>query len=344
MALYTLTNKQGIRVVVSSFGAVIREIHIPDRHGVDRDIVVGYRDEQDYLTNRHHFGSTVGRYANRISEGGFTLDGKRYDLPVNTQYGACLHSGPNCYDTRPFQITWNKPNDIHLELESPDGDQGFPGRLELCATFSLEEDNTLLIGYFGTVSKPCPVSFTNHTYFNLNGQGGDSVANHVISSDFDYFLESDNHCLPTGNILPVDGTLLDFRSPRSLSRLLDFPQPQELARFKGYDHILVNPKYIPNFRRVTVHSPATGICMEVQGTAPAMGIYTANSFGKNPPIGKDGRPCTPHCAICLETQHCPDAPNHPNFPNSIARPGKDFDFEFFTHYKFKVLNKNEIPC
>ena len=344
MALHTLENRHGIRVVVSDLGAVIREIHIPDRHGVDRDIVVGYRDEEEYLTNRHHFGSTVGRYANRIANGSFCLDGKRHDLPVNTTYGACLHSGPDGYDTRPFRVSWLKQDNILLELESPDGDQGFPGSLEVCASFSIEEDDTLLVGYFGTVSKPCPVSFTNHTYFNLNGHDADPIGNHIVTSDFDYYLESDTHCIPTGRILPVDGGVLDFRRPRPLSKLLETPQDPELARFNGYDHILVNHEYTPNFRTLEIFSPDTGICMKVHGTAPALGIYTANGFGKNPPIGKDGRPCAPHCAICLESQHCPDAPNHPNFPDSIAKPGKRFNFEFFTYYKFKVLGKNESPC
>ena len=339
MALYTLKNGHGMRVVVSPVGAVIREIHIPDRNGVDQDIVVGYKDEEEYVTNRHHFGSTIGRYSNRISGGGFTLNGIRYDLPVNTTYGACLHSGPDCYDTRQFKVSWNKPDSLHLNLESPDGDQGFPGRLEVCASFSLSEDDTLLVGYFGSVSKACPVSFTNHTYFNLNGQSGENVANHFIASDFDYYLESDDHCIPTGRILPVDGTPLDFQSSDTLYKLLEHPLPQELVRFNGYDHILVNPEQPPNFRKVAIYSPVTGICMEVMGNAPAMGIYTANSFGKNPPIGKNGRPCAPHCAICLETQHCPDAPNHPNFPNSVVTPGKSFDFEFFTHYTFHVAPK-----
>lgn len=325
--LFTLTNKNGLVVKVTNYGATITEIHTPDRDGKMGDIVLGFSSLEDYFGPHPYFGCTIGRYANRIALGRFTLDGKPYKLAKND--GAnCLHGGLRGFDKALWKATLLKNGGVQFDHVSPDNDEGFPGKLEVSVVMSLSDRNELTLDYTAKTSKPTPVSLTNHTYFNL-ACGGDIKAHKLILAS-DFYTPVNADLIPTGEIRSVVKTALDFTKPVPIG-----------ARFAklggkplGYDHNFVlrnGGRELAIAARVT--DPKTGRVLELCTTEPALQFYTANSLDGSL-TGKGGVSYKQHAGFCLEPQRYPDSPNQPHFPNCILRPGETY--RQTTTYRFTV--------
>lgn len=325
--LFTLANKNGTVVKVTNYGATITEILAPDREGRLGDIVLGFSSLDDYLGAHPYFGSTVGRYANRIALGRFTLDGKPCKLSKND--GAnCLHGGLRGFDKALWKATVLKGASVQFDHASPDNDEGFPGKLDARVVMTLTDRNELTLDYTATTSKPTPVSLTNHAYFNL-ACGGDIKAHKLILAA-DFYTPVNAELIPTGEIRSVVKTALDFTKPVPIG-----------ARFAklggkppGYDHnfVLRSGGREPAIAaRVT--DPKTGRVLELCTTEPAVQFYTGNSLDGTL-TGKGGAAYKQHSGFCLEAQRYPDSPNQPHFPNCVLRPGETY--RQTTAYRFTV--------
>jgi len=325
--LFTLTNKNGIVVKVTNHGATITEIHTPDREGKPGDIVLGFATLEDYLGTHPYLGSTVGRYANRIALGRFTLDGKSYKLAKND--GAnCLHGGLRGFDKALWKATVLKGVAVQFDHSSPDNDEGFPGKLDVSVVFSLSDRNELTLDYTAKTNKPTPVSLTNHTYFNL-ACGGDIKAHKLILAS-DFYTPVNADLIPTGEIRSVVKTALDFTKPVPIGARFTKLGGKPL----GYDHNFVlrsGGRELAIAARVT--DPKTGRVLELCTTEPALQFYTGN-FLDGSLTGKGGVNYKQHTGFCLEPQRYPDSPNQPHFPNSILRPGETY--RQTTTYRFTV--------
>lgn len=316
--LYTLRNAHGLTVKVMTYGCIITEIHTPDRNGQMGDIVLGFDNLDGYLRGHPYFGCVVGRYANRIAQARFTLDGQTYTLAANNGPNA-LHGGLKGFD----KVVWQAeplsvPNGVAVRFRhvSPDGEEGYPGTLQALVTYTLTDDNELRLDYEATTDKPTVVNLTNHTYWNLAG-GGD-IYGHELTLFADRFTPVDDTLIPTGEIAPVAGTPMDFTRPkpigRDLKQLTNDPQ--------GYDHNFVlrhgGGKLAPC---ATVYEPKTGRVLEIRTDQPGVQFYSGN-FLDGTLTGKGGWVYRQHHALCLETQHFPDSPNQPRFPSTVLRPGQ----------------------
>jgi aldose 1-epimerase len=331
--LYTLTNKNGMVVRFTDYGGLITEISTPDRRGKRANVALGFRSAGEYEARNgaYGFGSPIGRYANRIGGARFTLDGKTYNFTPNAGPNL-LHGGPPGYNVRHWRVAM-KPFGINhgavLSLTSPDGDQGFPGTLRVRMTYTLTERDELRIDYRATTTKPTVLNLTNHTYFNLAGEGNGDVGGHVIEIRAASLAETDRTALPTGRILGVYGPF-DLRSPRVMRDGID---ALRAMRQGGYDtpYVLANaPRPTPEFvARVT--EPTSGRMMEVYTTEPSMQFFTGNHLS-GVDKGPSGKPYVRYGGFALETQHLPDSPNHPDFPTTVLRPGQVF--RSTTIYKF----------
>lgn len=319
---YRLENAAGLRVKLISFGATLAELHVPDRRGELADVVLGFDDESAYHTSdNQHFGCTTGRVANRIAGGKFTLDGVEYRLALNNGPNH-LHGGTDHAldkaDWHGEPWTDSTSRGVRFRYVSPDGEEGYPGELTTTVNYALTDDGALRIEYEATTDRATPVNLTNHSYFNLAGHGTESVLQHELWVDADRYLPKDETGIPTGQLADVSGTPLDFRTPHALGqRIGDFSGPQQ----DGYDHNLVLNGEVGVERLVArLHEPASGRVMTVATDQPGMQLYTANFvWGQT---CKQGRVYRKHSAVCLETQHFPDAPNQPHFPSIILRPGE----------------------
>jgi len=315
---YTLTNPHGLVCKIITYGGVITELDVPDRNGRLGDVVVGFDSLAQYVKGHPYFGAIVGRVANRIAKGRFTLDGKTYTLAVNNGPNA-LHGGRRGFD----KVVWNAEPlasadsaVLKLSYASPDGEEGYPGTLKVTVTYTLTDKNELRIDYEATTDKATPVNLTNHSYWNLTGGG--NVFGHELMIAARNFTPTDDTLIPTGEIKPVKGTPLDFTTPKPIGKdiqqLLHAPQ-------RGYDHNFVldgGGKTLALAARV--YEPRTGRVMEVLTDQPGVQLYTANFLDHT--RGKGGQLHQKHGAFCLETQHFPDSVNHPNFPSAILRPGE----------------------
>jgi aldose 1-epimerase len=316
--IYTLTSGQ-IEVRVTAYGAHLVSVKAPDRSGKMADVVLGYDSLEGYLAdNKTYLGGIVGRYGNRIAGGKFTLDGKTYQVPTNDGPNA-LHGGPKGFN----QYVWKSeeiPGGVEFTLVSPDGDMGFPGTLTAKVRYTLKGD-TLRIDYTATTDKPTVVNLTNHAYYNLHGDDQGNILDLKMELNADRFTPVDKTLIPTGELAPVAGTPLDFTKPEVIGARIgdDFPQ---LKIAGGYDHNwVVNGK--PGTLRLAaiVTDPVSGRKLIVETTEPGVQFYSGN-FMDGSFTGRHGVKYTKHAGLCLETQHFPDSPNHPDFPTTTLNPGQ----------------------
>jgi len=337
--IYTMTNAHGLRVRFLSYGGVITEISVPDRAGRMDDIVLGLRNLHDYETLSAHYGAITGRYANRIAGAQFTLDGQIYHLIANNGPNT-LHGGPNALDKQVWDVATAQVQDgvgATLSYVSKDGDQGFPGTLTTHVTYSLTNDNALRIDYAATTDKPTVINFTNHSYFNLAGNGAGSVADQLLLINADrYTPYAAPDAIPTGEIAPVDGTPLDFRQMTPIGTRLNSAFPQMIYA-RGYDHNFVLNKRQGESMSFAArgYDPRTGRVIDCFTTEPGVQLYTSNGLNGSV-VGSSGAAYRQTEGFTLETQHFADSPNKPNFPSTVLRPGQEFHST--TIYRFATDN------
>jgi aldose 1-epimerase len=315
--LYTLTNAHGLVAKLSTYGAIITELHVPDRQGKLGDIVLGFDNLGQYLERHPYFGATVGRVANRIAKGAFVLDGKTYQLAINNGPNA-LHGGLKGFDKKVWQAEPQPGAAVAFTYTSPDGEEGYPGTLKVTVTMALTDADELSIDYRATTDQATPVNLTNHSYFNLAGAG--DVLAHELMLAADAYTPVDSALIPTGEIKPVQGTPLDFTSPAAIGARFSQIQTSPV----GYDNNFVlrsGGKALALAGRV--YEPKTGRVLEVSTTEPGIQLYTAN-FLDGSLKGKGGVVYGRHSAFCLEAQHFPDSVNQPKFPSVILRPGQTY--------------------
>lgn len=322
-ALYTLTNANGMEVCITNFGGRIVSVMVPDRDGVMRDVVLGFDSIADYVKYPSDFGATIGRYANRIGQGKFSLDGVDYQLPTNN-YGHCLHGGPKGFQYRVFDAVQPDQHTLKLSYLSKDGEEGFPGNLNCTVTFTLTDDNAIDIQYDAETDKPTIVNMTNHSYFNLDGDPSRDNSEYLLTIDADNYTPVDSTFMTTGEIVTVEGTPMDFRQPTAVGARID-DDFQQLKNGLGYDHNWVlNTKGDDSRACATLVSPKTGIKLEVFTNEPGIQVYAGN-FLDGTLRGKKGITYGRRASVCLETQKYPDTPNKPEWPTAVLRPGEKYD-------------------
>jgi len=325
---YTLTNSSGMQASILNYGGTITKLMVPDRNGKMGDVVLGFETFGGYMQKKDpYIGALVGRYANRIANAKFTMDGKTYKLAPNN-YGNSLHGGNVGFD----KVIWNaeKIGDSGLKLtyQSKDGEEGYPGNLNVQVIYTLGADNSLKIDYTATTDQATPVNLTNHSYFNLSAGKDSTVLDHVLKLDADKYTPVNDQLIPTGQIANVKGTPLDFTTPKAIGK--------DIGSVKGgFDHNwILNKKGNELQEAATVYDPGSGRYMEVLTTQPGIQFYSGNFLNGDLQVTKKGQIYIPHSGLCLETQHYPDSPNEPSFPNTILKPGETY--RQTTVYKFSV--------
>ena len=330
--LYVLRNANNMEVCVTNFGGRIVSVMVPDRDGVMRDVVLGFDSIQDYLTIPSDFGASIGRYANRINQGRFTLDGVEYQLPRNN-YGHCLHGGPKGFQYQIFDAKQVSPQEVELTYLAKDGEEGFPGNLNCKVVMTLTDDNAIDIKYEAETDKPTIVNMTNHSYFNLDGDAG-SNADHLLMIDADYFTPVDSTFMTSGEFAAVECTPMDFRTPTPIGTRINNYDFEQLKNGNGYDHNWVlNTKGDITRKCATLSSPKTGIVMDVYTDEPGVQFYAGN-FLNGTVKGKKGIVYNQRASVCLETDKYPDTPNKPEWPSAVLRPGEKYNTRCI--FKFSV--------
>ena len=330
-----LTNKAGAEVVITNYGAKIVSLMVPDKNGNLVDVVLGHASIDDYLVSGEPtFGATCGRYANRIAKGRFVLDDIVYDkLAINNGPNS-LHGGLRGFHFRVWKMEQLNEQSVQLEYVAADDEEGYPGELKATLVYTLTEDNSVVLDYKATTTKPTVVNLTNHSYFNLSGEGDRYIGDHELVINADYYLPTDETAIPYGPKEAEKGTPMDFTSAHLIGERIndDF---QQLIFGKGYDHCYVlNKDDLSLSFAASAVSPQTGIKMDTYTTEPGVQLYTANWLNESI-IGKNGHPYPERCSFCLETQHFPDSPNKPEYPSVVLRPGEEFKSQ--TIYKFSVV-------
>lgn len=333
--LYTLTNDNGIEVQITNYGGIIVTLRTPDREGELGDIMLGFDQAENYVTRNPFFGCLVGRYGNRIAQGRFTLDGQEYQLAVNAG-GNHLHGGRRGFDKAVWEAEMIKQADLvglKLHYVSPDGEENYPGTLDTTVHYTLNSRNELQIEYMATTDRPTILNLTNHSYFNLSGEGSGTILGHKLTLNADRFTPVDEMLIPTGELRSVDGTPLDFRQSTTIGDRID-ADDEQLRYGKGYDHNWVL-NHAPGEMAwaARVYDPVTGRVMEVDTDEPGIQFYAGNMMPPQMP-GKKGKTYLRRGGLCLETQHFPDSPNHPNFPSTVLRPGETYHSR--TIFRFKT--------
>ncbi len=320
VASIVLANRRGMRATLLSWGALLQNLDVPDRAGRLGDVVLGFETLAPYLVRHPNFGVTVGRVGNRIAHARFTLDGVEYRLAANNGPNS-LHGGNVGFSRRNW--TWHVEGDcaVRFEYVSPAGEEGYPGTLRVAATYALDDDNGLALEWVATTDRATVVNLTNHSYFNLAG-GGD-VRDHVVTLHADAFLPVNAVSIPLGEVRAVQGTPMDLRVPVRVGDRLDAPDEQMRLVEGGFDHTFVLGAGAGLRHAARVVDPASGRVMDVHATQPGVQFYTANKLDGSF-IGKGGAAYGKHAALCLETQHFPDAPNQPAFPSIVLRPGDEY--------------------
>ena len=341
--LYTLTNAHGIQIKVTNYGGIITSLKTPDRSGRLDDIVLGYDSLAGYLRNSPYFGAIVGRYGNRIARGLFTLDGTTYHLAVNNGPNS-LHGGLRGFD----KVVWTVPQFLDvmgingsrmlvLDYTSLDMEEGFPGTLRARVTYTLTDDDRLIVDYQATTDKPTPVNLTQHTYWNLVGSAKRDILGHELTINADSMTPVDSTLITTGEITSVNGTPFDFRTPMAIGARVDQRQDAQIRYGNGYDHNFVlnrgGAAADALVRAAHVADPSSGRTLDIFTTEPGLQFYSGN-FLDGSITGKGGAVYRFRYGIALETQHYPDSPNHPNFPSTILRPGQQY--HTLTVYQFGV--------
>ncbi len=331
---YTLTNGKGVEIKVITFGGIITSLRVPDRKGNLADVVLGFTSLADYETKSPYFGALIGRYGNRIGKATFTLDGTTYTLALNDGPNS-LHGGVKGFDKQIWGAKEVKsPDGVGLELSylSADGEEGYPGNLSVKVTYTLTNDNALKIDYHATTDKATVVNLTNHSYFNLAGNGAGTIYEHIAQINADHYTPVSDTLIPTGELAPVEGTPFDFRSPRVVNGGIRSSHPQ-MVYGRGYDHNFVLNRKTANELEMAarIYDPSSGRAIEVWTMEPAMQFYTSN-FVNATLVGSSGGIYRQGDAFCLETQHFPDSPNQANFPTTTLKPGETY--QTTTVYKF----------
>jgi aldose 1-epimerase len=317
--IYSLSDAK-IEVDIITYGAIIVSLRTPDRNGKLDDVVLGCNSVEEYVKQTAHFGGIVGRYANRIAQGTFQLDGHAYTIPKNDGDNA-LHGGTRGFDKEVWDAK-QIPNGVELSYVSKDGEQGFPGTLNTTVRYTLD-GNALRIEFGAETDKDTVVNLTNHSYFNLAGQGTGDVLRDVVKIDASRMTPVDANLIPTGELKPVEGTPFDFRTPHAIGERIEADDPQ-LRLGHGYDHNFVLDHPAGRLSEAAeVYEPKTGRILRVLTTEPGVQMYTGN-FLDGSITGKEGRVYNRRYALCLETQHFPDSPNHPSFPSTELKPGQKF--------------------
>lgn len=330
---FTLKNKAGMKVRITNYGAIITSIQVPDRDGKLADVALGYNTLGGYLNanDKPYLGAIVGRYGNRIAKGRFSKDGKEYVLATNN-FENHLHGGLCGFDKRVWEVV-SEGNPLVLRYVSKDGEEGYPGELDLTVKYGLTEKNEITIDYSATSTKPTPFNPTNHTYFNLKGEGEGTILEHVLTLNADRYTPVDKGLIPTGQIATVEGTPFDFRIAKPIGRDVA-QQNQQLEFGLGYDHNWVlNRKGEGLELAASVYEPTSGRVLEVLTTEPGIQFYCGN-FLDGSLTGKSGKNYLHRGGFCLETQHYPDSPNQPNFPSTWLNPGQKFKSS--TLFRFSV--------
>jgi aldose 1-epimerase len=332
--LFTLKNEQGATMQVTNLGAAIVSLTMPDRDGEYADIVLGYDNPEDYQTGTCYLGAIVGRYGNRIAGGKFSIGETEYQLPVNSGKNH-LHGGFKGFD----KVIWTanpktteKGVALELNYKSKDGEENYPGNFDLTVVYTLTDNNELFIEYTGTTDQTTIVNPTHHSYFNLTGNF-ESILEHELMINADHYTPVDENLIPTGEIAPVEKTAFDFRQPKTIGRDIQNKEKQ-LQYGLGYDHnwVLNKSSEKPELA-ATVYEKTSGRFMEVFTTEPGLQFYSGN-FLNDEVVGKDGVTYGFRHGLCLETQHYPDSPNHPDFPSTLLKPGETYTQK--TIYKFST--------
>jgi aldose 1-epimerase len=338
--LYILTNQNGVEAGISNYGATLVSLHVPDRNGRFADVVLGYDCLHGYVDDKAYFGATIGRYANRIAGGRFSLDGMTYTVAQNNGKNH-LHGGVHGFN----KVVWNtehvsnhKTSALRLNYLSKDGEEGYPGNLAVQVIYTLTGHDELRIDYTATTDQETVINLTNHAYFNLAGQGARDILSHELILHADRFTPVDATLIPTGELRGVQGTPFDFRQATAIGARIhgtDGETDRQLLFGKGYDHNWVfNHGGKSNISLAAeVYEPESGRVLEVSTTEPGIQFYSGN-FLDGTARGKEGRIYNRRDGFCLETQHFPDSPNHPEFPSAVLRPGERYSST--TIYKFSV--------
>ncbi|HEY0874031.1 MAG TPA: aldose epimerase family protein [Vicinamibacterales bacterium] len=320
---FTLRNAAGMEVQAISYGGIITSLRVPDRNGRFEDVVLGFDRLDDYLKDHPFFGAIIGRYGNRIAGGRFTLDGTTYTLATNDGPNH-LHGGNKGFD----KVLWKAApvdgrNAVTFTRTSPDGEEGYPGNLQVQVTYTLTDENELIVDYLATSDKPTVVNLTQHSYFNLAGQASGDILGHQLMLNADRYTPVNDTLIPTGELAPVEGTPFDFRKPTAIGARIDGSHPQ-LKSGKGYDHNWVLNRSGSGLQRAArVVEPKTGRTLDIRTTEPGIQFYAGN-FLDGTLTGKGGARYNHRTGFCLETQHFPDSPNHPKFPSTTLRPGEKY--------------------
>lgn len=332
VTLYTLKNSKGMEVQIMNYGAIITKIMVPDNNKVIEDVVLGFDSVADYIKDSPYFGAVVGRYGNRIAAGKFSLDGKNYSLAAQNN-GQHLHGGLKGFDKKVWKTISQKPGSLTLSYLSKDGEEGFPGNLEVQVTYTLTEDNAIAMDYTAKTDQATVLNICNHSYFNLSGNVKRDVLDHTIQLNAPFFIPVDKVLIPTGEVKSVKGGPFDFTSPKKIGLEINAADEQ-IAFGGGYDHCYAFDKAPGAYAKIAhVEEPISGRVMEVFTTEPGVQFYTGNNLDGHL-IGKYGAKYNKRTGFCLETQHYPDSPNKPNFPSTVLRPGETYTSK--TVYQFSV--------
>ena len=333
--LYTMTNTRGMEVRAMNYGGIIVSLRVPDKKGVLADVVLGFDTLDAYLNNTPYFGAIIGRYANRIANGKFALDGVEYRLARNNGMNS-LHGGLKGFD----KVLWHSEQfennhgiGVVFTYTSKDGEEGYPGNLKATVTYTLTDQSELQIEYEATTDKATSVNLTNHSYFNLAGEGNGDILKHELMLDADRFTLVDSALIPTGELRSVARTPFDFTKSTAIGVRIN-ANNEQLAIAHGYDHnFVLNRKSSGLELAGRVNERQTGRVLEVYTTEPGVQFYTGN-FLDGTITGKNGHAYKKHSALCVETQHFPDSPNHPHFPSTILKP--ELNYHSRTVYKFST--------
>lgn len=336
---YILTNKNGVEVTFTNYGQRLTSLIVPDKNGKFEDVVLGFKTLKTYISAKEkYFGSSIGRYGNRIAKGKFSIDGKEYNLATNNGVNH-LHGGEKGFNN----VVWNAnqiaDNEIEFTRTSPDMEEGYPGNLKVRVNYLLTEENELVIKYFATTDKPTVVNLTHHSFFNLAGEGSGTINDHLLMINADKYTPVDETLIPTGELPSVVGTPFDFTEAKPIGRDIEVKN-QQLTFGNGYDHNFVLKEDLPKnedglVMAARVVEPKSGRVMEIFTDEPGLQFYGGN-FLDGGAIGKSGKPYNFRGAFCLETQHFPDSPNQPNFPSTLLQPGEEYTSTCI--YKFNTIN------
>jgi aldose 1-epimerase len=332
--LYTLTNKKGMEIAITNFGGILVSVKVPDRTGKVADVVLGYDSLDGYVKDKSYFGAIIGRYGNRIAKGKFSIDGVSYTLAQNNGPNS-LHGGAKGFNKMVWtakEIVSKDGAALQLNYLSKDGEEGYPGNLKVQVVYTLTDANEIKIEYSATTDKKTVLNLTNHSYFNLAGQGSGDILSHELQLQADKFTPVDATLIPTGELRDVNGTPFDFRNKTAIgARIKD--DDEQLKLGNGYDHNFVLRHSGELAQAARVVEPSSGRVLEVSTMEPGIQFYSGN-FLDGSAIGKGGKPITFRTGFCLETQHFPDSPNHPEFPSTLLNPGQRY--HTVTVYKFSA--------